>query len=111
MTRQKEDLTQRRKISMVDYYGRWTEETDYNTFPKEKWCDMDRVANYIREQGYEPKTTIENLVVMVILHFEGEVENNSMFRPAYRKNGVINLSKLTLFIETSGGLKEFDYEP
>ena len=95
---------------MVDVFGRWTEEKDYKSFPKNKWCDMDYVANYIREQNYIPKTTIKNLVVMVIDHFEGEVEGNSMFCPTYRKNGMINLSKLVFFIEASGGLKEFDYE-
>ena len=35
---------------MVDTYGRWTEEKDYNTYPKEKWCDYDYMAAWIREQ-------------------------------------------------------------
>lgn len=56
---------------MVDTWGRWTEEKDYNTYPKEKWCDYDRMAVFIREQGYEPKTTMENLITMIFAHYEG----------------------------------------
>ena len=96
---------------MVDHYGRWTEEQDYNTYPKEKWCDMDYVADYIRKQGYEPKIKIDIFIETIVDHFNSETENNSMFRPAYRKdNFMINIPKLASFVEASGGLKEFDYE-
>ena len=44
---------------MVDTWGRWMEEKDYSTYPKEKWCDYDHMAVFIREQGYEEKTTQE----------------------------------------------------
>lgn len=44
---------------MVDNLGRWTEEKDYNTYPKEKWCDYDYMANEIRKCRYEIKTTME----------------------------------------------------
>lgn len=47
---------------MVDTYGRWTEEKDYSTYPKEKLCDYDYMAIWIREQGYKPKTDMENLI-------------------------------------------------
>lgn len=41
---------------MVDQWtGEWTEEKDYNTYPKEKWCDYDYMAAWVREQKYEPK--------------------------------------------------------
>lgn len=36
---------------MVDWFGRWTEEKDYSQYPKEKWCDYDYMAVWIREQG------------------------------------------------------------
>jgi hypothetical protein len=97
-------------IKMVDSLGRWIPESDYKSYPKYKWCDMDYIANYIAEQKYQPKTTVENLASMIILHFEGEIENeNSDFLPAYNKNLMININKVKEFVEASGGLKEFDY--
>jgi len=95
---------------MVDNFGIWTLEEDYSLYPKEKWCDMDYVANYINEQGYVPKTSMASLIEMVLLHFTGEVEDNDMFAPMYRQNNMINISNLSAFVEASGGFKEFDYE-
>lgn len=60
---------------MVDTWGNWTEEKDYSTYPKEKWCDYDYMAAWIREQGYEPKTDMENLITMILLYYEGEIED------------------------------------
>lgn len=54
---------------MVDTYGRWTEEKDYSTYPKEKWCDYDYMAAWIRKQGYEPKTDMENLITMIFSYY------------------------------------------
>jgi hypothetical protein len=34
---------------MIDNYGHWTPEEDYSTYPREKWCDMDRVAAWIQQ--------------------------------------------------------------
>lgn len=59
---------------MVDTWGNWTEE-DYSIYPKEKWCDYDYIAAWIREQGYEPKTDMENLITMILLYYEGEIED------------------------------------
>lgn len=96
---------------MIDCFGRWTGEKDYKSYPKNKWCDMDYVANYIIEQKYIPKTTIANLVSMIILHFEGETEDSSSwFFPTYDDDLKINIKGLMAFVEASGGLKEFDYE-
>ena len=47
---------------MVDLYGRWIPEPDYNTYPKEDWCDYDCMATWIREEGYEVETSLENLI-------------------------------------------------
>lgn len=44
---------------MINYYGQWTYEPDT---PKEKKCDCDRIADWIKEKDYKPKTTIENFV-------------------------------------------------
>lgn len=90
---------------MVNTWGQWTAEMDYKTYPKEKWCDMDRIANYIKEQNYTPKTTIENLAEMIVAHYEGETEDgDSMF-----KFSVNFLDNVVEFVNASGGLEEFDY--
>ena len=95
---------------MVDAYGRWYEEEDYSTYPKEKWCDMDRVANYIREQGYTPKTSMENLIENIIAYFESEVEEDDMFSPAYGEDLNIHVPYLSAFVVASGGFREFDFK-
>lgn len=93
---------------MVDTLGRWTYVP--NT-PEEKKCDMDIVADMITESGYKPQTSLENLVAMVILHFESETEDSSSeFFPTYNfETMLINADGLKEFVETSGGWKEFDY--
>lgn len=86
---------------MVDTYGRWTEEKDYSTYPKEKWCDYDIVANYIRnELHYEPETDMENLITMIFLHADDEILDDM---------GKVNENLLRDYIWGSGGIKEFDY--
>ena len=53
---------------MVDQWtGKWTEEKDYSTYPKEKWCDYDCMAAWIREQKYEPKTSMEIFSYIMIV--------------------------------------------
>lgn len=82
---------------MVDIYGRWIYEP--NT-PEEKKCDCDRIADWICEKGYTPKTSIEHLVHMIILMFDccgnyGEYDEESGCKR---------------YVDDSGGFKEFDYE-
>jgi hypothetical protein len=91
---------------MVNSVGVWIPEIDYSIYPKEKWCDMDYVANYIREQNYEPKTDIENLVTMLILHFENDAGDYFSW---HTDDLMIDIEGLAEFVEISGGLKEFDY--
>lgn len=94
---------------MVDGNG-WHEEEDYVAYPKEKWCDMDYMAAYIKEEGYKPVTTMENLVLMIIAHFEDETDDdNSEFLPRLDKDWMINIERVRAFVEASGGIKEFDY--
>lgn len=76
---------------MVDWYGNWTYEP--NT-PAEKKCDCDRIADWIVETGYKVKTTIENLVEMILLYIPDELE--------------FSIENCIDFIE-GNGLKEFDY--
>lgn len=61
---------------MVDTYGRWTEEKDYSVYPKEKWCDYDYMTIWIREQGYTPETSMENLITMIFSYYEEEIGNH-----------------------------------
>ena len=86
---------------MVDFFGRWTEEKDYSVYPEEKWCDYDRMAIWIRGQGYEPITTIGNLIDMIFLHYDGECEEQDK---EFSFEGCVQ------FVRESGGLREFDYE-
>lgn len=95
---------------MVDTYGRWIEEPDYNVYPKEKWCDYDTMAAWIREQGYEPKTSMENLISMIFCFYEGEIESRvSDFDTKFFDGNYTDACKA--YVEESGGLAEFDYKP
>ena len=96
---------------MVDTYGRWTEEKDYCTYPKEKWCDYDYMAAWIREQGYEPKTDMENLITMILLHYECEIEDGK--RDYDTENGNFDgtyIEAVQTYVQDNG-LVEFDYIP
>lgn len=85
---------------MVDQWtGEWAEEKDYSTYPKEKWCDYDYMAAWIREQKYEPKTSMENLITMIFLHYDCEVEE---FDGPY-------IEAVQAYV-SDNGLSEFDYE-
>lgn len=100
---------------MVDYYGRWTAEADYSTYPKAKWCDMDYVAAWIKSVGYKPKTSMENLVEMIFAHYDIELEdtNRDYFTDIEEsENGLmVSIIDISEYVEASGGgLREFDYE-
>ena len=93
---------------MVDYYGQWTYEPDT---PEEKKCDCDRIADWIKEKDYKPKTTIENLVQMIITHFDspdhyGKYDTETGCG-GYGKEFTVEECKR--YVEESGGFKEFDY--
>lgn len=84
---------------MVDCYGRWTWEP---TLPKAKWCDCDQIASRIVESGYKVKTTIENLVTMILLYFfdpDNEDEYGAEF----------TIESCMQYVEDHGGFREFDY--
>lgn len=98
---------------MVDYYGKWTAEENYNKYPKEKWCDYDYVANWIKELGYQPKTTVENLVEMLLTYYDGYlIDNDVEFYTDIEESEnemMISVKDVACFVEENGGLKEFDY--
>lgn len=99
---------------MVDEYGRWIEESDYNTYPKAKWCDMDYVAAWIRSTGYQPKTSMKNLIEMIFTPYDIELEDtdrNFFTDIEESENGLmISIVDISEYVESSGGLREFDYE-
>ena len=97
---------------MVDTYGRWTEELDYSVYPKEKWCDYDYMAAWIREKGYIAKTSMENLIHNIFYFYEEEIgyhvseydTENGNFNGTYT-------DAARAYVIDNGGLKEFDYIP
>ncbi len=98
---------------MVDFYGKWTAEEDYGIYPKDKWCDYDYVAAWIKDLGYQPKTTIKNLVEMILEYYDGYLTDNDVeFYTDMKKseNGImISVKDVSCFVEENGGLREFDY--
>ena len=67
------------------------------------------MAAWIREQGYEPKTSMENLITMILLHYEGEVEDGES---SYNiENGNFDgtyIEAAQVYVQDNG-LAEFDY--
>lgn len=62
--------------TMIDTYGKWHEEKDCSTYSKEEWCDYDTMAAWIRECGYEPKTSMENLISIIFLHYDNKLDED-----------------------------------
>lgn len=91
---------------MVDWFGRWTEEKDYNRYPKEKWCDYDYMAVWIRECKYNPKTSMENLITMIFAHYESALDDEQYYNEG---NYEFNIDCCKEFVMMSGGFAEFDY--
>lgn len=96
---------------MVDTWGNWTEEKDYSTYPKEKWCDYDYMAAWIREQGYEPKTDMENLITMILLYYEGEIEDGeSDYDTENGKFDGTYIEAVQTYVQDNG-ISNFDFIP
>lgn len=96
---------------MVNNLGQWIEETDYSKFPKEKWCDYDYMADWIRSSGYKPKTSMENLIDIIFYHYEQEIAFHvSEFDTESGNFGGTYTEACQAFVEASGGLEMFDYE-
>lgn len=79
--------------------------------PEEKKCDCDRIADWVIEKGYEPETSIENLVQMIIAHFD----NPDHYGEYDAETGCggygdeFTIEECKRYVEESGGVKEFDY--
>lgn len=62
--------------------------------------------------GYKPKTTMDNLITMIILHFDCD-DNYGDYDEETGMGGYGNeftLEECFRYIEESGGYTEFDYE-
>lgn len=93
---------------MVDAYGNWTYKP--NT-PKWKKCDCDHLAEWIISRGYTPKTSIENLVEMIILHFDCS-DNYGEYNHETGCGGYgdyFTFERCMDYVDDSGGFEEFDY--
>ena len=96
---------------MVDQCtGKWTEEKDYSTYPKEKWCDYDYMAAWIREQKYEPKTSMENLITNIFAHYECEIGDHVSEYDTENGNFDGTYVEAVQAYASDNGLNEFDYE-
>lgn len=82
--------------------GEWIEE-DYSKYPKEKWCMYDYLANEIKHTGYNIKTTMENLITMILLHMESAIEDGIDIQQDNPKD-------IMEWVKLQGELSEFDYE-
>lgn len=100
---------------MVDQYGNWTEE-DYNTYPKEKWCDIDYIANWVRQRQYNPVVSMERLCLNMYESYGQFLDNNA--EPYYAAIDprpypdclMIFMPDFVMYIQENGGFQEYDYE-
>lgn len=83
--------------------GEWGEEKDYSSYPKEKWCMYDHLANAIRENAYDVKTTMSNLITIILLSVDGAIEDGDDID----KDDPDDIMR---WVSEQGGLREFDYE-
>ena len=105
---------------MINKFGQWEENKDYSTFPQSLWCDMDFMAVWIRSKGYEPKTSMENLILMILAHYNDEAEYTLHedgsctycyavpdSRP-YPEDLMVNIPDVEAYVNDHGGLEEYD---
>lgn len=82
---------------------------------KNNWTDMDYVEDYIKGKEFTPKTSMENLIVNLILFYDGELQDSDMEfyavedKREYPQNLMINIGDLDAYVYDMGGLEEFDY--
>lgn len=101
---------------MFDMYGHWKANEDYGMYSEEKWCDYDYIAAWIKSLNYKPKTSIENLVQMVIAHYDfwREEHEGSFYTDIEKSENqdgwMISTKDVSCFVKENGGLEEFDYE-
>lgn len=71
----------------------------------------NEIEKKIIEDGYKPKTSMENLITMIILHFDCD-DNYGEYDEETGLGGYgedFTLEQCYRYIEESGGYVEFDY--
>lgn len=68
----------------------------------------EELKTWIESIGYEPKTSVDNLMCMIFLHFDGELEDRS--DEYYTDETEPYMNRLTAYVSDCG-ISEFDYEP
>lgn len=79
-------------------------EGTYDTYYKD-------IEQKILADGYEPKTTMDNLIVMIILHFDCD-DNYGEYDEETGCGGYgdeFTLEECFRYVEEHGGYEEFDY--
>lgn len=91
--------------------GEWTEESDYSSYPKEKWCLMDYMADLIRNKlHYVPREiTMEQLILRILAACQDEDEKaySDLLISVWRAE---TNEAIQTFITETNALEEFDYE-
>lgn len=81
--------------------------------PEENYeLHYNEIKKKIEFDGYQPKTSFENLIKMVMLHFDCD-DNYGEYDEVTGFGGYGNsftLDECLRFVEESGGWAEFDYE-
>ena len=77
--------------------------------PEEKWCMFDYLANTIMNSGYEIKTGLSNLMIMLTLHFDGYVEDEIDLMEVHIDEPKGYADAIIEFCKECGGFEEFDY--
>ena len=70
------------------------------------------IEKKIIEDGYKPKTSMDNLISMIVLHFDCD-DNYGEYDEASGMGGYgeeFTLEECFRYVEESGGYVEFDYE-
>lgn len=91
--------------------GEWTEESDYSSYPKEKWCLMDYMADLIRNKlHYVPREiTMEQLILRILAAYQDKDEKaySDLLISVWRAE---TNEAIQTFITETNALEEFDYE-
>jgi hypothetical protein len=80
--------------------------------PEETYSEYYKdIENKILDDGYEPETTMDNLIKMIVLSFDcednyGEYDEKTGFG-GYGEE--FTLEECFRYVEESGGYREFDY--
>ena len=94
---------------MVNNIGIWKYESN---LPDKYKCDMDRIADHItdwiKEEDYTIKTTIENIVEKMFDYFEEACEDTGHEIYLYNEHGQLNI-QLFIDIMYDHDIEDYDW--